>query len=114
MVAAADFASRDLVTIPDATLHWTRSVHNIYRYTGDRALVSRLLPVFESALRWFESFQHDDGLLHDVTGWVLIDWAPTEVDGAVASLNGLWGRALLDFAEIADWLSDSGRSTWAR
>ena len=114
MVAAADFASRDLVTIPDATLHWTRSVHNIYRYTGDRAFVSRLLPVFESALRWFESFQHDDGLLHDVTGWVLIDWAPTEVDGAVASLNGLWGRALLDFAEIADWLSDSGRSTWAR
>ncbi|GAB3039783.1 hypothetical protein GCM10027052_20310 [Parafrigoribacterium mesophilum] len=114
MAAAADFASRDLVTIPDATLHWTRSVHNIYRYTGDRALVSRLLPVFESALRWFEPFQGDDGLLHDITGWVLIDWAPTEVDGAVASLNGLWGRALLDFAEIADWLGDSGRSAWAR
>ncbi|MEO7372422.1 MAG: alpha-L-rhamnosidase N-terminal domain-containing protein [Terrimesophilobacter sp.] len=114
MVAAADFASRDLVTIPDATLHWTRSVHNLYRYTGDRALVSQLLPIVESALRWFELFQREDGLLHDVTGWVFIDWAPTEVDGAVASLNGLWGRALLDFAEISDWLGDSGRSAWAR
>ena len=114
MAAAADFAAAGLVTIPDASLHWTRTVHNLYRYTGDRDLVASLMSTFESIVRWFLPFQREDDLLHDVTGWVLIDWAPTEVDGAVASLNGLWGRALLDFAEISEWLGDRGRSQWAR
>lgn len=114
MAAAADFTACGLTTIPDASLHWTRTVHNLYRYTGDRDLVAAVMPAFESVLRWFLPFQRDDGLLHDVTGWVLIDWAPTEVDGAVASLNGLWARALMDFAEISEWLGDQGRSRWAR
>ena len=114
MAAAADFSNPNLVTIPDASLHWTRTVHNLYRYTGDTDLIADLMPTFESVLRWFLPFQGDDGLLRDVTGWVLIEWAPTEVDGAVASLNGLWGRALLDFAEIAEWLEDHGRARWAR
>ncbi|HEU4808377.1 MAG TPA: family 78 glycoside hydrolase catalytic domain, partial [Homoserinimonas sp.] len=114
MVAAADFSSPDLVTIPDASLHWTRTVHNLYRYTGDRDLVAGLLPAFESVLRWFATYQGEDGLVGEIPGWVLIDWAPTEVDGAVASLNGLWGRALVDFAEISDWLGDGGRAEWAR
>ncbi len=113
MVAAADFANPGMVAIPDACLHWTRTVYNLYRYTGDRALVAELMPAFESVVRWFLPFQGDDGVLHDVTGWVLIDWAPTEVDGAVASLNGLWARALLDFAEISAWLGDEGRAAWA-
>lgn len=114
MAAAADFADPDLVTIPDASLHWTRTVHNLYRYTADRGLIAGLMPAFESVLRWFLPFRQGDGLLHNVTGWVLIDWAPTEVEGAVAALNGLWGRALLDFAEIAEWLDDRGRAAWAR
>lgn len=114
MVAAADFSDPGMVTIPDACLHWAKTVHNLYRYTGDRELVAELLPAFESILRWFAVFQRDDGLLHDVTGWVLIEWAPTEVDGAVASLNGLWARALADFAEISTWIGDEGRAQWAR
>ncbi|MCC6270461.1 MAG: alpha-L-rhamnosidase N-terminal domain-containing protein [Microbacteriaceae bacterium] len=114
MVAAADFANPGMVTIPDASLHWARTVHNLYRYTGDRELVADVMPAFESVLRWFLPFQRDDGLLHDVTGWVLIEWAPTEVNGAVASLNGLWARALMDFAEISTWLGDEGRASWAR
>ena len=114
MAAAADFANPGMVSIPDACLHWTRAVHNLYRYTGDRDLVADLMPSFESVLRWFLPFQREDGLLHDVTGWVLIDWAPTEVEGAVAALNGLWGRALSDFAEISTWLGDEGRAGWAR
>ncbi len=113
MVAAADFSDPGAVAIPDACLQWTRTVHNLYRYTGDRGLVAELMPAFESVLRWFLPFQHDDGLLHDVTGWVLIEWAPTEVNGAVASLNGLWARALGDFAEISSWLGDEGRALWA-
>lgn len=113
MVGVGDFADPAYVAIPDWALHWIRSVHNLYRYTGDRALVGSLLPAAETALRWFTGFQRPDGLLTDVTGWVLIDWAPVPVRGASASLNALWGRGLRDFAEMADWLGDSGRASWA-
>ncbi len=45
-------------------------------YTGD-AWSLNFLPVAEriGTLRQSESFLGDDGLLRDVTGWVLIDWA---------------------------------------
>ncbi|MFI6818597.1 alpha-L-rhamnosidase C-terminal domain-containing protein [Nonomuraea sp. NPDC050328] len=114
MVAAGDFASPALPSIPDWALHWIRSVHNLYRYTGDRALVADLLATVEGVLRWFVPFRGGDGLLHDVTGWVLIDWSPVQVTGASAALNALWARALADFAEMAAWLGDLGRAHWAR
>lgn len=104
----------DLIYIPDWSLHWVRSLHNLYRYTGDRDLVARLLPVAERVLRWFTPFLGPDGLLRDVTGWLLIDWSSVRGDGRSSILNGLYGRALIDFAEMSDWLDDAGRGVWAR
>ncbi|MDM4784439.1 hypothetical protein [Micromonospora sp. b486] len=43
-------------------------------WAGDRDEVAALLPVAEGVLRWFAEFARD-GLLTDVTGWVLLDWA---------------------------------------
>ncbi|MEU3214462.1 hypothetical protein [Streptomyces sp. NPDC006971] len=114
MVAAGDLARDPVPTIPDWALHWVRSVHQLYRYTGDRELVAGLLSTAEPVLRWFVPFRRPDGLLHGVTGWVLIDWSPVQVAGASAALNALWARALADFAEMADWLGDAGRAGWAR
>ncbi|MFG2625428.1 hypothetical protein [Streptomyces sp. NPDC048473] len=114
MVAAGDLARDPIPTIPDWALHWVRSVHQLYRYTGDRELVAGLLSAAEPVLRWFLPFRRPDGLLHEVTGWVLIDWSPVQVTGASAALNALWARALVDFAEMADWLGDAGRARWAR
>lgn len=114
MVAAGDFARPDVPAIPDWALHWIRSVHNLYRYTGDRDLVADLLGAAEGVLRWFLPFRGGDGLVHDVTGWVLIDWSPVQVSGTSAALNALWGRGLADFAEMAAWLGDHGRAAWAR
>ncbi|MBS2548129.1 alpha-L-rhamnosidase N-terminal domain-containing protein [Catenulispora sp. NL8] len=113
MVAAGDAADPGIVSIPDWSLHWMRSVHNLYRYTGDADLVGALLPTAENVLRWFTSFLGRDGLLHDVTGWVLVDWSPVPVSATSAALNALFARALADFAEMADWLGDSGRARWA-
>lgn len=113
MAAAGDIEHLDPAFIPDWALHWVRSVHNLYRWTGDEALVAGLLGVAEGVLRWFEPFQGPDGLLADVTGWVLIDWSAVSVGGASSALNGLWARALLDFADMARWLGDEARAAWA-
>jgi len=114
MAPASDFAEADGTILPDWSLHWVRSVHNLYRYTGDRALVAELLPVAERTVRWFEAYLDDDGLLTDVTGWVLLDWASVYSDGSSSTLNALWARALEDIAEMATWLGNEGTADWAR
>jgi hypothetical protein len=114
MAAAGDIEHIDAAFIPDWALHWVRALHNVYRYTGDRDFVARLLPVAEGVLRWFEPYRAEDGLLADVTGWVIIDWSSVSVDGKSSVLNALWARGLADFAELAEWLGDGGRARWAR
>jgi len=113
MAPASDFAFDDRTIVPDWALHWVRSLHNLYRYTGDRELVSELLPVASRVLRWFESYLGDDGLLHDVSGWVLLDWASVHSAGTCSTLNALWARALEDLAELAAWTGDTGTADWA-
>ena len=113
MAAASDFTDDDRTIVPDWSLHWVRSLHNLYRYTGDRDLIAAMLPVAERTLAWFESYLADDGLLHDVSGWLLLDWASVYSQGCSSTLNALWARALEDFADMAAWLGNAGSATWA-
>jgi hypothetical protein len=114
MAVAGDMEHADSAYIPDWALHWVRSVNNLYRYTGDRDLIARLLPVVEGVLRWFEPFRSSDGLLHEVTGWVLIDWASVYSNGCSGALNALWARALRDYIDMAEWCGDARGAAWAR
>jgi hypothetical protein len=114
MAAASDFALDDRTIVPDWSLHWVHSVHNLMRYTGDRALVAELLPAAEQTLRWFDAFVREDGLLDHVTGWKLLDWASVYAAGCSSTLNALWARALEEFAEMASWLDNHGCAAWAR
>jgi hypothetical protein len=114
MAPASDFWFDDRTFVPDWSLHWVRSLHNLYRYTGDEVLVAELAPVAERTLRWFESYLGEDGLLHDVSGWVLLDWASVYANGTSSTLNALWARALEDLADIAAWLGNDGTADWAR
>lgn len=113
MAAASDFAQDDQMFVPDWSLHWVRSVHNLYRYTGDRDLVADFLPVAERTLRWFETYLARDGLLHEVSGWVLLDWSSVYSRGCSSTLNGLWARALEDLAEMSAWLGNRATQEWA-
>jgi len=113
MAVASDFEADDRTILPDWSLHWVRSVHHLMQYVGDEELVAELLPVAERAVRWFETYLADDGLLHDVTGWTLIDWASVRADGTSSVLNALWARALEDLADLARWLGNEGTARWA-
>lgn len=114
MAVASDFAADDRTIVPDWSLHWVRSVHNLWRYTGDRELIDELLPVVERALRWFEPYLGEDGLLDRVTGWVLLDWASVYSSGRSSTLNALWARGLEEVAEMAEWVGNAGTASWAR
>lgn len=113
MAAAGDFTTPRIPTIPDWSLHWISSVHNLHRYTGDTEIVGELLTTAESVLRWFTLYLAG-GRLVDVPGWVLIDWSPVQVQGSSAALTALWARGLKQFADMAEDLGDHGRALWAR
>lgn len=114
MAVSSDFEADDRTMIPDWSLHWVRSVRNLWEYEGDRAVVAELLPVVERTLRWFEAYLRPDGLLDSVTGWVLLDWASVYENGCSSTLNALWARALEDCAVLADALGNAGTAAWAR
>lgn len=114
MAVAGEIEHTDISIVPDWALHWIHSVHNLHTYVGDRERVAELLPVVEGVLRWFDARTDDDGVPVDLPGWVLIDWSAIHSDGANSTIAGLWGRGLLEFAEMSEWLGDSGRAAWAR
>jgi len=113
MAVAGDVEVVDIAVIPDWALHWIHSVANLWRYVGDAEEIRRLMPVAEGVLRWFDPFVNVEGLLADVIGFVIIDWASVHTEGVSGALNGLWGRALLEFAAMSAWLGDHGRERWA-
>lgn len=113
MAAGSDLEALS-VTIPEWPLHWIRSIWNLWRYTGDRDLVARLLPGAENVLRWFLPYRGEHGLCCHVEQWVLIDWAALHLADTSACLNAQWARALLEFAEMSEALGDAGRAAWAR
>ncbi len=112
MAVAGDLEAMDMTSIPDWSLHWVRSVHNLMRWIGDRKLVAELLPVAELVVRWFAPYQGDDGLLHDLSGWTLIDWSTVPTEGTSAVETALWARALRDVREIANWLEQKTTASW--
>jgi alpha-L-rhamnosidase len=113
MAPASDFEADDRTIVPDWSLHWVRSLRNVWWWTERADVVESLLPVAERALRWFESYLGDDGLLHDVTGWVLLDWSSVYPHGTSSTLNALWARGLEDLAEMSRWFGNDGTARWA-
>jgi alpha-L-rhamnosidase len=97
--------------LPTFTLIWVISLHDYYEYSGDRSLVGELLPAVDRALRYFERFRSDHGLLRDVPHWLFVDWADVETAGESASVNALYHGALVSAAELADALGHRG---WSR
>ena len=115
MAVASDFAADDRTFVPDWSLHWVRSVHNLYRYTGDRELIAELLPVAERTLRWFESYLADDGSPRPSVGLVAARLGERLLDGPLLDPERLCGPARSeDLAEMAAWLGNEGTAAWAR
>ena len=99
MVAAGDFGLR-ATTIPDFTLLWVLALAHVHRWTGDDELLGELLPTATRGLNWFEQRRAADGLLHDLPGWVFIDWAQLERGSTFAPVDGLYALALDTIANI--------------
>lgn len=94
-------------------MHWIHGLYNLYRFSGDRDLVTSLLPTAAKVLRWYAPYQTAAGLLRDVTEWNLVDWSSVSTTDTSSLLTALWARGLREFAEMAAWLEEKSSQRWA-
>jgi hypothetical protein len=111
---AGEFEYYQHFTIPDWSLHWIHGVHNLYRYTGERARLARYLPTVERVLRWYEPHVDEHGTLSDLPEWNLVDWSSVFTTGRSSIVSALWARGLSEYAELCDWVGNAGSAAWAR
>ncbi len=114
MAVAGDLEVSDLSIIPDWALHWVHSVWNLFRHVDDDEALAPLVRVAAGVCEWFDPFCDDRGVPTDVPGWVIVDWASVRTDGTSTVLAGLWARALVEVAEMAEHLGDHGTARRAR
>lgn len=60
--------------IADASMQYPMQMLFLYEHSGDRQMLSDLLPYAEAARDRFRTFDRGDGLLEQVDTWNLIDW----------------------------------------
>jgi hypothetical protein len=113
MTVVGDIEAGGGFTIPDWSLHWVHGLYNLYRFGGDRAFITALLPTAARILRWYAAYQLESGPLRDVTEWNLVDWSSVSTTDTSSLLTAIWARGLREFAEMAEWLEEKSSRRWA-
>jgi hypothetical protein len=99
--------------ISDYALWWLVALHDVASWDGDPAWTQSMLPHAGRLLDYFEGFVGPRGLLEDVPGWLLIEWAPLGRSGCVASLNAIYHMALSCAGRLHRWAGDSASAARA-
>ena len=114
MTVVGEIESGGGLTIPDWSLHWVHGVHNLYRYLGRDARLAEYLPTVARILQWYLPYVDARGTLADVPEWNLVDWSSVHVTGRSSILTALWVRGLNEFAEMNEFVGNTGNAAWAR
>lgn len=86
--------------IPGYGALWVVMLDQYYHATGDKALVSELLPTMKRLMAWFEPHVGSDGLLAEIPEWNFIDWAKMDPKSQMACLNLQYLWALRSAASL--------------
>ncbi len=88
------------------------------RHSGDLGFARRIWDGVGRLTAWFERQRTGEDLLivcpsrvkdkqAGASGWVLLDWAPVQLDGAISGMNMYYIRYLRDLAWLAQRLGDA-------
>ena len=114
MTVVGEIESGGGVTIPDWALHWVHGVHQLFLHDGDAEFMLDVLPTVEGILRWYEPYVDEFGTLSDLPEWNLIDWSSVFSTGRTSIATALWARGLREFAELSEFVGNTGSARWAR
>lgn len=101
--------SSHINTIMDYTFYWFLSVHDYYKYTGDKEFVTQLYPRMKTLIDYCLSRRNANGMMEGLAGdWVFIDWAEKlSKQGEVSFEQLLFCRSLETMALCADLADDA-------
>ena len=110
------YPSIDGPNMPTWSASYAFALADYVRYSGDAAFAEAVWPGVQRLTAWFEGQRRQDDLLVVTPtkrsdngpgryGYVLVDWAPTRLDGAVTAMNMFYYRYLAECAYLA-WLLD--------
>ena len=114
MPAYAPLASDDFMIILDSNCLWVRSLREYFLHTGDEVTTRELLPAAQKLMTLLHSFTNELGLIDNPPYPYWLDHAVIDRRGANLTLNGHYLGALEDFAEVLDWLEESGSETFSQ
>lgn len=97
--------------LPDYTLIWIISLWDYYFLGGDRQTLHQLYVRVQRAIKFFEGFEDEHGLLNNVPYWVFIDWADVDKRGEITALNCFYVGALKAAEKIASACGDLGNAS---
>ncbi len=95
--------------LPDFTLTWIHTHMDYYRYTGDKSLLKEQFSEIQKALRFFQNYVKENGMLGPMPEWwVFFDWAPLYKNGYSAFFNFLYLSTLRQMVEICKIIRKEG------
>jgi alpha-L-rhamnosidase len=87
--------------LPTFNCIWINGLWEYFLLTGDRELLTELWPNVDRLLKLLAVHESENGLLHNLPGWVFVDWAKLDVRGEAAHVNAFYYGAMLAAAKIA-------------
>lgn len=102
MCYPADFADGQF--IPNWMMFYLLELNGYYERTGDREFLEKVAVRAEKALKYFERFENEFGLLEDLENWVFIEWSMANdkefIKGVNFPSNMLYAKALECFGKL--------------
>lgn len=90
--------------IPNWIMFYILELEDYYERTGDKEFTEKVFGKAESAIRYFERFENEYGLLEDLEGWVFVEWSKANDDeflkGVNFPSNMLYAKTLESFGTL--------------
>jgi alpha-L-rhamnosidase len=87
--------------LPTFNCLWFNGLWEYFMLTGDRSLLTQVWPAAEALLQTLFAYESENRLLHNLPGWVFLDWAKPDLRGEATGVNAFYYGGLLAAAKIA-------------
>ncbi len=87
--------------LPTFNCIWLMGLWEYFLLTGDRSLLEEIWPQVQALVDLLHRHHSANGLLHNLPGWLMVDWAKIDVRGEASSINAYYHGGLVAAARIA-------------
>lgn len=87
--------------LPTFNCIWLTGLWEYFLLTGDRSLLDEVWQAVQSLVLLLKDHESPNGLLHNLPGWLIVDWANVDLRGEATAVNAYYHAGLQAAARIA-------------